>query len=590
MDRYSLRWRLPLLVCGVVAVVLATFLWAALLRVQTTLLRAAGERAQVAADQVAGLLDGQRSVDQLGQFGADPVLRRFLELRTDETREAARTRLSALAGTALRRVELWDAADSRLLEISVVDRTGSAAAGRELPPGSPPFVHGARELQVHGDVVFSDLVAELPGDGVPLGHLLIRTTFSENPPGAFSRLVGRDAQVRVGNIRGDIWTNFSHAVPAPPVDVGRPGVAEYRAASGDMRLGAISHVRAMPMAVWVEFPRAESVAPAQMFLRQMIPVALLFLGVAAAVIGVLSARITRPLSELSGAAEAIAGGDYARRVTERRRDEIGRLARTFNVMAGQVQDAQLRLEARVGERTALLEAANSELEAFSYSVSHDLRAPLRSIDGFSQALQESAEARLDPEEKEHLHRVRRAAQRMGELIDDLLELARVGRADLNRQRADLSAIGGRVADELRRSAPQRQVQVDIQQGLVAQADRRLSQIVLENLFDNAWKFTARVERPTIQFGCLRSSNDVVYFVRDNGAGFDMAYAHKLFQPFQRLHRGAEFPGTGIGLATIRRVIERHGGRVWAEGGVDAGATVYFTLPEPAGQVVAPQPV
>jgi signal transduction histidine kinase len=585
MDRHSLRWRLPLLVCGVVAVVLATFLWAAFLRVQTTLLRAAGERAQVAADQVAGLLDGQRSVDQLGQLGADPALRRFLELRTDETRQAARARLSALAGTTLRRVELWDAADSRLLEISVVDRTGSAVAGRELPPGSPPFVHGARELRVHGETVFSDLVAELPGDGVPLGHLLIRTTFSENPPGAFRRLVGRDAQVLVGNIRGDVWTNFAQQVPAPLVELGRPGVAEYRAANGDLRLGAISHVRSMPLAVWVEFPRAANVAPARMFLRQMIPVAILFLAVAAVVIGLLSARITRPLSELSGAAEAIAGGDYSRRVTEQRRDEIGRLARTFNLMAGQVQDAQLRLEARVDERTALLKAANGELEAFSYSVSHDLRAPLRSIDGFSQMLLESSEAKLDPREKEHLRRVRQAASRMGELIDDLLGLARVGRADLNRQRADLSAIGSCVANELRKSAPERQVEVDIQEGLIAQADRRLSQIVLENLFGNAWKFTAKVERAAVQFGCLQSSNEVVYFVRDNGAGFDMAYAHKLFQPFQRLHPGAEFPGTGIGLATIRRIIERHGGRVWAEGGVGAGATVYFTLPEPVGPVV-----
>lgn len=579
--RHSLRWRLPLLVCGVVAVVLVTFLWAAYLRVQATLVRAAGERAQVAADQVAGLLDGQRSVDQLRQVGGDLVLRRFLELRTDEARAPARARLTALVGTALRRVELWDAAGSRLLEVSAGERPGSATAGNVLPPGSPPFVQGVHELQVSGNVVFSDLVVEFPGETGPLGFLLLRTTFSENPPGVFNRLVGRDAQVRVGNKRGDVWTNFSGVIPAPPVDLSRPGVGRYAAANGEMRLGAVSHVGGMPLATWVEFPLEAAVAPAGVFLRQMIPVAILFLLVSAVVISILSARITRPLSELSNAAEAISAGDYSRRVTEERTDEIGRLARTFNAMSGQIREAHQRLEARVAERTARLGAANAELEAFSYSVSHDLRAPLRGIDGFSQALLEDAGDKLNAKEKGHLDRVRAAAQRMAELIDDLLELARVGRADLRRDRVDLSAIGRSVANELQKVEPGRQVQLDIEDGLIADGDRGLIRIVLENLFGNAWKFTAHVAPAKIQLGRAQADREIVYFVRDNGAGFDVAYVHKLFRPFQRLHGGTEFSGTGIGLATVHRIIERHEGRVWAEGAVGAGATVYFTLPNPS---------
>jgi signal transduction histidine kinase len=582
MDRHSLRWRLPLLVCGGVAVVLATFLWAAYLRVRTTLLDAAGERAQIAADRIAGLLDGQRSLDQVRQLGVDPVLLRFLALRTDETRDAAEARLAALAGTSLRRIELLDAGGTRLLERSVIEKTGEQA-GRMLPPGSPPFVPGVHELQVFEGIVFSDLIAEFKNEAGPLGFLLIRTTFSETPPGIFSRLVGRDAEVRVGNTRGDVWTNFSGVVPAPAIDLGRGGVAQYRADNGEYRLGALSPVRSTKLAVWVGFPLAASVAPARIFLRQMIPVAVVFLVISAVVISVLSARITRPLAELSGAAEAMAGGDYSQRVGDERRDEIGRLGRTFNIMATQVQEAQQRLEARVNERTARLRAANSELEAFSYSVSHDLRAPLRSIDGFSQALLEEAAPRLDETEKGYLHRVRAAAQRMAELIDDLLELGRIGRADLTRERTDLSAIARSVVDGLRAAEPGRPVDVFIEDGLQADADRRLMRIVLENLLGNAWKFSAKAETAVIQFGSERRAHEIVYFVRDNGAGFDMAYVDKLFQPFQRLHRVTEFSGTGIGLATVHRIVDRHGGRVWADGVVGAGTTIYFTL------VAAPEP-
>jgi signal transduction histidine kinase len=578
IESQSLRWRLPIFVCGGVAIVLATFLWAAYLRVQTTLLRAAGERAQVAADQIADLLDGQRSLDQVGLLARDQVLRNLLELRTDQARDAARARLSPLIGTTLRRVELWDASGTRLLEISVSERTGPAA-GKVLPRASPPFVAGVRELQVFDGIVFSDLVAEMKDSGQLLGHLIIRTTFSENPPGAFRRLVGRDAQVRVGNIGGGVWTNFSGVVDAPAVDLTRPGVAEYQPATGERRLGAIAHVRASPLATWVEFPRSASVAPAQDFLRQMIPVAIAFLVVATIAITILSSRITQPLSDLTDAADAMATGDYSRRVRGTRRDEIGRLGRAFNVMAGQVQEAQQRLEARVSERTASLKAANSELEAFSYSVSHDLRAPLRGIDGFSLALLEDASDKLNPKEKDYLHRVRAAAQRMAALIDDLIELARVGRAELTFTRTDLSALGAAIANDLRSHAPDRQIEISVQDQMVADADRRLVMILLENLLNNAWKFTAKVAQPRIEFGRQPPEAGSAYYVRDNGAGFDMTYAQKLFQPFQRLHTDAEFSGTGIGLATVRRIVERHGGRVWAEGAVGQGATVYFTLPD-----------
>jgi PAS domain S-box-containing protein len=236
------------------------------------------------------------------------------------------------------------------------------------------------------------------------------------------------------------------------------------------------------------------------------------------------------------------------------------------------------LEQRVTERTGQLKAANEELEAFAQSVSHDLRAPLRAIDGFSQALLEDYGNRMDDQGREYAQRVRAGAQHMAALIDGLLDLSRVARTELSRQTVDLSAMARQVVKELTASDPGRQTDISIAEGMVVEGDPVLLRVVLDNLLGNAWKFTSRQERPRIEFGRMKRDGEAVLFVRDNGAGFDMAYAEKLFSIFQRLHSVEEFPGTGIGLATVQRVIRRHGGRVWAEGEVGNGATFYFTLP------------
>ncbi len=225
-----------------------------------------------------------------------------------------------------------------------------------------------------------------------------------------------------------------------------------------------------------------------------------------------------------------------------------------------------------------LKAANQELEAFSYSVSHDLRAPLRSIDGFSLALLEDYDGKLDDSGKDYLRRVRAAATRMGELIDDMLQLSRVTRAEMRHETVDLSALADSVVSDLKRSDSRRQVEVAIQPGLSAEGDSKLLRIALVNLLSNAWKFTGRKPAARIELAVQDNGSERAFYVRDNGAGFDMGYAGKLFGAFQRLHAPSEFPGTGIGLATVQRIIHRHGGRVWAEGAVNQGATFYFALP------------
>ncbi len=247
----------------------------------------------------------------------------------------------------------------------------------------------------------------------------------------------------------------------------------------------------------------------------------------------------------------------------------------------QAEDQILQLNDALSERATELEAINHELEAFSYSVSHDLRAPLRAIDGFSRILLDNYATVLDDKGKDQLTRVRNAAQHMAALIDDLLKLSRVSRAELKPVRVDLSTIARQVYEELASADPQRKVQLKVQPRMYVWADASLLRVVLVNLIGNAWKFTSQAAGACIEIGAVLDSKVVTCFVRDNGAGFDMAYVDKLFGAFQRLHDASEFPGTGIGLATVKRVIHKHGGRVWAEAEVGSGAVFYFTLEQAA---------
>lgn len=240
---------------------------------------------------------------------------------------------------------------------------------------------------------------------------------------------------------------------------------------------------------------------------------------------------------------------------------------------------QEHLEDLVAERTVELSATNQELEAFSYSVSHDLRTPLRGIDGFSQILLEDYGDHLDEQGKNYLRQIRAASQRMGDLINDLLQLSRIGQAELHKESMDLSELAWSVADRLRQNHPERKVEMIIQDGITGWGDKHLLVIAIENLLGNSWKFTTRQPLGRIEFGSVKQDGKSVCFVRDNGVGFDMKSAEKLFSPFQRLPSAQDFPGTGIGLSTVRRIIRRHGGQIWAEAEVEKGATFYFTLAE-----------
>jgi signal transduction histidine kinase len=365
--------------------------------------------------------------------------------------------------------------------------------------------------------------------------------------------------------------------------------------------------------------QAEALAPIIAFRNSIALTGIATLIVASAIAIGLARSITRPIRDLQSGAERLGRGERDILLPERSQDELGVLAREFNKLARSLADSEVELrqraveleavnakleqangglerenaerrraedevralndelEQRVATRTAELGTVNRELESFAYSVSHDLRAPLRHMDGFSQALLEDYGDQLDEAAKRLLGRIRNGSVRMGRLIDDLLRLSRVSRGELEREPVDLSAMARRIVSELQQGEPAREIAVDIAPNLESQGDPRLIEIALQNLLGNAWKFTGKNPNAKIAFGMTRQDGRSTYFVRDNGVGFDMAYVGKLFAPFQRLHTTDEFAGTGIGLVTVARVVHRHGGEVWIESAIDKGTIVRFTV-------------
>lgn len=377
------------------------------------------------------------------------------------------------------------------------------------------------------------------------------------------------------------------------------GTAEDVGLEGTPRLSAFAPLTYAPHNevfgyVLISMPSGVAYAPVNKLLLRNLTALMLMILLALAAILIFSERsILRPARSLLNATRRLAAGDLRTRVGAgaHQPGEMNQLARAFDDMAeslerhmrererteNEVRRMNTELEQRVQERTTQLENVNRELESFSFSVAHDLRAPLRAIHGFSQVLMEDYAERLDNQGKDYVERVVNATTRMSGLIDDLLALARVTRAQIHRRQIDLSALAQETATELRKQHGDRRVELIIQPQLTVEADAQLLRVVVENLLENAWKFTAKQAHAKIEFGGIRTEKEAVHFVRDNGAGFDMAHVNKLFNPFQRLHPATEFPGTGIGLASVQRAVQRHGGRVWAEGAVGKGATFYFAL-------------
>jgi PAS domain S-box-containing protein len=702
----SLRLRLPVLMSGLIALVLVAVFWAVNHEIEQMLLRAGSERAQAAADQLGAILaqGAARGTNEMRRIANDAEIRRFLTIPSADA-TAAREVLTPLAVANQPSVELRTADGVRVLEVG-------PARGKAAPlDATVPLHSGLSSFHLSHDTVFYGLVAEVdeptsatdqqhPPAGRTLGYIVVRRMLTTvQTTDTLNRLVGNGALVAVGPQAGGVWTDFSKAVPAPPIDPTRNGFLDYQAPNGERRLGAASVAAGTPWTAWIEFPRDRILAPLHAMQRRMLAMGLIVIAVSAGLVFIVSARITTPLHDLTTATSAIAAGEYTRRVRFGR-DEIGRLADAFNVMTERVEAAHEQLESRVRERTAELdkffslsidmlcisgtdgrfrrvnpaweetlgwsaeqltsmayidlvhpddrgrtaaEAAglasgattvrfenryrandgsyrwlswkaaaadghgliygaardvteerraaealarhvsdlnviNDELESFSYSVSHDLRAPLRHIVGFAALLQEAANDRMLEEDRRYVQTIVKSATHMGRLIDDLLSFSRMSRAALDRRPVNLAALISEIVVDVGREA-RKDITWKIHSLPTVQGDRAMLRQVFVNLLSNAVKYTSSRQHPEIEVNVDGAgSDDTVIYVRDNGVGFDMNYADKLFGVFQRLHSSDQFEGTGIGLANVRRIVHRHGGKVWAEGVVDGGATFYVALP------------
>jgi len=597
--RYSLRWRLPFAMAASTGLVIAAVVAVGYREVKANLIHAAGIRAQATSDQLAGLFVQmtQQRMNELQRIANHPSLRQLFEHPDNDTRDVARAHLGQIRSPGPQIMEVWNAAGECVLSLAT-----PPGAENALPPGSMPAGTGVAPLQRRGNQVVGESVAEIAADAgerdgvrtarARLGFLVVRRPLNGAPTAELlNRLVGQGAVISLGNKAGDVWTDLVKAIAPPPIDRSHPGVVQYAGPNGGS-VGALTDIRGTPWSMWVEFPQALILAPARAFLERMSLIALGFVVLSAIGIRMIAARITTPLQELTLASEAVASGDYARRVGIRRRDELGRLSVAFNAMTQEVEGAHRDLEERIRQRTAKLEeagvllkqrleeldAANRELESFSYSVSHDLRAPLRHITGFAMMLRESATSTLDSEGQRFLTTIVDAATRMGRLIDDLLAFSRVGRTQLARSPVDLNRLIQEAKQEVCADINGRAVSWQVQDLPTVKADPALLRLVFVNLLSNALKYSAKRPQTEIEVGVMPERDDTVVFVRDNGVGFDMQYAHKLFGVFQRLHSNDEFEGTGIGLANVRRIVQRHGGRTWAEGAINRGATFYVSLP------------
>ena len=577
MLNWSIERKLPVFVTALLVAVTILLMSIGYGEVRRAARGLASERLQRGTRELATLFERSTTQQrtQVSGLAKDTAVVAFLASGGRRGREQAVAALARVTRDTASNaaIELYDPAGRLLL------RVGRLAVARE-PFGESADSAFIGPLLQRDTTLFYQVGLAVHQRGRDLGRVqqVVRLNLSERARATLTGLAGGDVLLLLGNAAGDPWTDFARAIPPPPESVRGSAVPIRYDRDGESRHGGAASIGGTPWMVIAELPSRVVLRPADAYRRRMIPFAALVVLIGALGAWWASRRWTRPLADVTRAAEAIARGDFSHPVPVRRGDEIGRLARSFNTMAEKVATSYHTLEEQVAERTRALEGTNAELESFSYSVSHDLRAPLRAIHGFARILLDDHREQLDPEAQRLLGVIDQNTRRMGQLIDDLLSFSRLGRKGLETARVDMRDLARNVADEVRRSEGERELEITIDALPPARGDRALLRQVVSNLVSNAAKFTRGRPDSRIEVGYQPNGAEATYYVKDNGAGFDDRYADKLFGVFQRLHSTEEFEGTGVGLAIVKRIVQRHGGRVWAESKLNEGATFYFTLP------------
>ncbi|HEV2751340.1 MAG TPA: HAMP domain-containing sensor histidine kinase [Gemmatimonadales bacterium] len=587
----SIKVKLPALIGGLLVAVTLAYGWAAYGAVRRSSAAAAVGRLGAVTDQLAQLLKASRDqlVAAVRAVADSPAVRDYASRPAAGRQAAAEAALrpGGPQGQQVAAVELWGPDRRRLLVVGTPDPWTNAAGATALMAALSPADSGiVGPFRAVADSLVYGIAAPVVAGGRLRGYVVqwrrvASSADTKEQNNRLNRLIGSDAHLFVGNAADDVWTDLSKRVPPPPVDVSRGGsVLQYARAGIGPVLAAARPVARTPWVVLLEFPRGVVLAPAREFLAK-----LTLIGAAILIVGLLAAwaaslTLTRPLTRLTHAAEAVAAGDYAQPVAHQPRgDELGRLAGAFDVMVQHVRESQQRLEERVRARTRELEERNQELETFAYSISHDLRSPLRAMEGFSHALLEDHGDQLDETGRRHAERVAAAARTMDRLIDDLLAYSRLTRSELDLAAIDLERVLRGSLQQVDADVRSRNARVDIADSLPAVVGHgpTLAQ-VLANLLANAIKFVAPGRTPEVRVRAEPRDGLVRLWVEDNGIGIAPEHHERIFRVFERLHRSPDYPGTGIGLAIVRKAMERMGGRAGVESELGRGSRFWIELP------------
>lgn len=577
----SIQQRLPLLICILLVSIVIAFGYTSYLGMKSSAVAVGNERLKTLNEQLSGLLQ-QGAVALTTKYhettNREPI-KKYLQSNGKESgAEVLKVVKELKTDTLVSAVELFNS--NRINVLSSINPGVDIKINRDslLPPAGDTVFTEIGKIYLTGHTMNFPVIIPVIDEKQIIGYLvtwrLLNTTEKSNEQ--LSQIIGSGSILYIGNDDGSFWTDGIVPLPAPPVDLkSLQKVITFRAPKG---YTLIASARQIPDSHWVmliALSEQTLLETANRFLSWLILIGALLIVIGIFIAWIMSRNITKPLNKLAAAASAIAAGNYSSRVEVSRRDELGKLATAFNTMAVQVREMHEELDKKVQHRTAELESANKELEAFSYSVSHDLHAPLRIIDGYATVLSKKFSNKLDNEGMNLIESIRSKTSRMGKLIDQLLNLSYLGKKELNMQLTDMNElVNAVIKDQL--LLAKMNVEIEINPLEQAMCDSTLMRQVWSNLISNAIKYSSTREQPRIEISSTKKDNETIYAVKDNGVGFDMKYAGKLFDVFQRLHN-TEFEGSGIGLALVQRVVSKHGGNVWAEAQVDKGAVFYFSL-------------
>ena len=584
LKRQSIQRKLPFLISVLLLVMMLAFGWLSYIGIYKTAKQAAKQRLVILSQQLAGMYSQSATpvINVTKTAAANPAVKSFLLSGGKDSSQEVQVLLRKLMpDTTWITIQLLDANGKQVTAIAAQNVHDSTKLS-SIIPGYPAAADTSlvSRLYVKGEAFYYAICGPVLHEGRLIGYLLRwrKMYNSKENIERVSQLIGKEVELYVGNADGSLWTNLRTVVKDLPAAVNSDSSFVVYTRANENYMASQSLVRNTEWKVMVTMPEHTVLQPAKSFLRTAISSALVLMLIGVLLTWWLSRSITGPLNKLAVAASSIARGDFSQTVRLKRADELGALAHAFNMMAKQVNDTQKNLEANVAQRTEQLEKANKELEAFSYSVSHDLRAPLRAVSGYAAMLKEDYAALLDEHGQRLTDTIVSNARMMGQLIDDLISFSRINRKENNIQEINMQELVQQVITELKIQRSEKQYRFIVHELPACKTDLQLMKQVWVNLVDNAMKYSSLQAEPVIEIGADHVNGTVEYYVKDNGVGFDMKYIDKLFGVFQRLHSQHEFEGTGIGLALVKRIIERQNGSVRAEGAVGKGATVRFALP------------